>query len=142
MQERRRLKERYPSLALVYKDQEQIAMMLNNYEELLQSRTICEGRCALGERCPTGVCRQSQKRVRRRSSRSQSEMHRSPSTSSNASTTSNGNARPRSGPAGYRNFPVRMLEMASRVILASSASGVVLRQFDKLSIKFSNCLRQ
>lgn len=57
VEERRRLKERYPSLALVYKDQEQCALMLNNYQELLQSRTICEGNCALGETCPTGLCR-------------------------------------------------------------------------------------
>ncbi|KAH1008749.1 hypothetical protein HUJ05_009278 [Dendroctonus ponderosae] len=53
IEERRRLKERYPSLALVYKDQEQCALMLNNYEELLQSRSICEGNCALGETCPS-----------------------------------------------------------------------------------------
>ncbi|CAG9761484.1 unnamed protein product [Ceutorhynchus assimilis] len=57
IEERRRLKERYPSLALVYKDQEQCALMLNNYEELLQSRSICEANCALGETCPTGLCR-------------------------------------------------------------------------------------
>ncbi|KAG5896361.1 hypothetical protein JTB14_005839 [Gonioctena quinquepunctata] len=106
LQERRRLKERYPSLALIYKDQEQCALMLNNYEELLQSRTICEGRCALGEQCPTGLCRSgsAQKRTRRRSTRSQSEMRRSPSTTSTSSTTSTGNARPRSGPAGLRSY--------------------------------------
>lgn len=105
--ERRRLKERYPSLALVYKDQEQCALMLNNYEELLQSRTICEGKCVLGEQCPTGVCRSGspQKRSRRRStSRSQSEMRKSPSTTSTSSTTSTGSIRPRSGPAGLRGY--------------------------------------
>lgn len=65
--------------------------MLNNYEELLSSRTICEGRCSMGEQCPTGVCRSSEpKRSRRRSSRSQTEMKRSPSSTS---------VRPRSGPA-------------------------------------------
>ncbi|CAG9856105.1 unnamed protein product [Phyllotreta striolata] len=101
IEERRRLKERYPSLALVYKDQEQCALMLNNYEELLQSRSICEGKCALGEPCPTGLCRSgsAQKRVRRRSSRSQSEMRRSPSTSSTSSSSS---SRPRSSPSGFR----------------------------------------
>lgn len=107
MQERRRLKERYPSLALVYRDQEQCALMLNNYEELLQSRTICEGKCALGEQCPTGVCRSNtpQKRTRRRSaSRSQSEMRRSPSTTSASSTISTSSMRPRSGPAGLRSY--------------------------------------
>lgn len=106
-QERRRLKERYPSLALVYKDQEQCGLMLNNYEELLLSRTICEGKCALGEQCPTGVCRSVslQKRPRCRStSRSQSEMRRSPSTTSTSSMSSVSSMRPRSGPAGLRSY--------------------------------------
>ncbi|XP_019878278.2 protein phosphatase Slingshot-like [Aethina tumida] len=106
VEERRRLKERYPSLALVGRDQEQCALMLNNYEELLQSRTICEGRCALGEECPTGVCRTAtQRRSRRRNSnRSQSEMSRSPSVTSTSSTKSTSSARPRSGPAGLRSY--------------------------------------
>ncbi|KAJ8940853.1 hypothetical protein NQ314_010556 [Rhamnusium bicolor] len=109
LEERRRLKERYPSLALIYKDQEQCALMLNNYEELLQSRTICEGRCALGEQCPTGLCRSSstQKRTRTRSSsRSKSEIRRSPSCSSTSSENSACNVRPRSGPAGLRSYTV------------------------------------
>ncbi|XP_060534954.1 dual specificity protein phosphatase 22 isoform X2 [Cylas formicarius] len=108
LEERRRLKERYPSLALIYSDQEQCALMLNNYEELLQSRTICEGRCALGETCPTGVCRSAipKKPSRRRSNaRTQSEMRRSPSTSSTGSASSVGAShRPRSGPAGLRSY--------------------------------------
>ncbi|KAJ8916896.1 hypothetical protein NQ315_013365 [Exocentrus adspersus] len=105
LEERRRLKERYPSLALIYKDQEQCALMLNNYEELLQSRTICEGKCVLGEQCPTGLCRSSstQKRTRHRN-RSQSEMRRSPSTSSTSSNSSTISMRPRSGPAGLRSY--------------------------------------
>ncbi|XP_076272772.1 dual specificity protein phosphatase 22 isoform X2 [Rhynchophorus ferrugineus] len=109
-EERRRLKERYPSLALVYKDQEQCALMLNNYEELLQSRSICEGKCALGETCPTGLCRSAtQKRSARKrtNTRSQSEMRRSPSTSSTKSTSSMrsaGSDRPRSGPASLRSL--------------------------------------
>ncbi|XP_018564559.1 dual specificity protein phosphatase 22-like [Anoplophora glabripennis] len=126
LEERRRLKERYPSLALVYKDQEQCALMLNNYEELLQSRTICEGKCALGEQCPTGVCRSSttQKRTRRRTNRSQSEMRRSPSSSSSNSTSSSNSVRPRSGPARLRSCtgsapPSRS---GSRVDISSLAS--------------------
>ncbi|CAH1983867.1 unnamed protein product [Acanthoscelides obtectus] len=105
MEERRRLKERYPSLALVYRDQEQCAIMLNNYEKLLQSRTICEGRCVMGEHCPTGVCRpgSGQQQGQRRRTRSRSEMRRSPSTSSTASSVSVG-SRPRSGPAGLRGY--------------------------------------
>lgn len=80
--------------------------MLNNYEELLQSRTICEGKCALGEQCPTGLCRSSttQKRTRRRTNRSHSEMRRSPSSSSTSSNGSTNNVRPRSGPAGLRSY--------------------------------------
>ncbi|KAK9736181.1 Dual specificity phosphatase, catalytic domain [Popillia japonica] len=90
-EERRRLKERYPSLALIEKDREQCALMLNNYEELLSSRTICEGRCSMGVQCPTGVCRAPEpRRSRRRSSRSPTDVKRSPSTTS---------LRPRSGPA-------------------------------------------
>ncbi|KAL1517569.1 hypothetical protein ABEB36_001314 [Hypothenemus hampei] len=107
LEERRRLKERYPSLALVYKDQEQCALMLNNYEELLQSRSICEGKCALGEMCPTGLCRPSgtQRTSRKRSTqRSQSELKRSPSTSSTKSSASSTSSRPRSGPAGLRSL--------------------------------------
>ncbi|CAH1366993.1 unnamed protein product [Tenebrio molitor] len=108
VKERRRLKERYPSLALVTTDREQCALMLNNYEELLQSRLICEGRCVLGEECPTGICRSknqnstAQARSRRqKSARSKSEMTRSPST---ASTASGSGGRPRSGPAGLRSY--------------------------------------
>ncbi|KAF2880532.1 hypothetical protein ILUMI_25645 [Ignelater luminosus] len=97
LEERRRLKERYPSLALVKQDEEQCALMLNNYEQLLLSRNICEGRCAMGEECPTGVCRTTPtRRSRRRSSRSQSDaVTRSPSSTS---------LRPRSGPAGLRSY--------------------------------------
>ncbi|XP_056636996.1 dual specificity protein phosphatase 22 [Diorhabda sublineata] len=106
LEERRRLKERFPSLALVYRDQEQCSLMLNNYEELLQSRSICEGKCALGEQCPTGLCRSgsTQKRTRRRSSRSQSEMRRSPSSTSTSSSCSTSSSRPRSSPSGLRSY--------------------------------------
>lgn len=98
LEERKRLKERYPSLALVTKDQEQCALMLNNYEELLSSKSICEGKCVMGQVCPTGVCRQpTQKRTTRRrsSSRSTSVVSRSESTTS---------LRPKSGPAGLRSY--------------------------------------
>ncbi|XP_066138991.1 dual specificity protein phosphatase 22-like [Euwallacea fornicatus] len=132
LEERRRLKERYPSLALVYKDQEQCALMLNNFEELLQSRSICEGNCAFGEPCPTGLCRSATQRSARRKSahRAQSEMHRSPSTSSTKSITStrSANRRPSSGPAGLRSLgssapPSRS---NSRADLASGLAGGTL----------------
>ncbi|XP_022917928.1 dual specificity protein phosphatase 22 isoform X2 [Onthophagus taurus] len=96
-EERRRLKERYPSLALVQIDREQCMLSLNNYEQLLSTRTICEGRCSMGERCPTGVCRtpDSGRRSSRRSSKGQTEIKRSPSST---------NVRPKSGPAGLRSY--------------------------------------
>ncbi|XP_030766139.1 dual specificity protein phosphatase 22-like isoform X2 [Sitophilus oryzae] len=129
-EERRRLKERYPSLALVYKDQEYCALMLNNYEELLQSRSICEGKCALGETCPTGLCRSAtqKKTPRKRSSttRSQSEMRRSPSTSStksNSSTRSACGTRPRSGPAGLRSLGSAPPSRSGSRVDISSCSG-------------------
>ncbi|EEB14103.1 dual specificity protein phosphatase, putative [Pediculus humanus corporis] len=56
-EERKRLKERYPSLALVESDQEQCRLSLMNYESLLQSKDLCEGNCPVGETCPTGLCR-------------------------------------------------------------------------------------
>ncbi|XP_017780305.1 PREDICTED: dual specificity protein phosphatase 15 [Nicrophorus vespilloides] len=101
LEERRRLKERFPSLALVTLDEEQCALMLNNYEQLLLSRTICDGRCVMGQQCPTGVCRTSEtRRSRRRSSRSQTDA-RTSSVSRSPSVTS---LRPRSGPAGLHTY--------------------------------------
>lgn len=61
-QERRRLKERYPSLALVSQDEEQCRLMLSSYQSLILSRDLCEGDCAMGQTCPTGMCRGPNKR--------------------------------------------------------------------------------
>lgn len=58
-EERRRLKERYPSLALIEIDQEQCRISLMSYENLLLSKDICEGNCGIGETCPTGMCTRS-----------------------------------------------------------------------------------
>ncbi|XP_061397531.1 protein phosphatase Slingshot [Musca vetustissima] len=55
-EERRRLRERYPSMALEKLDRMKCMAALDNYEELLQNRDICEGNCVRGEKCPTGVC--------------------------------------------------------------------------------------
>lgn len=52
--ERRRLKERYPNLALHSTDLSECNLALHNYERLLSTRDICEGRCRRGESCPTG----------------------------------------------------------------------------------------
>ncbi|TMW50796.1 hypothetical protein DOY81_004125 [Sarcophaga bullata] len=55
-EERRRLRERFPSTALEKLDRAKCMSALDNYEELLQNRDICEGNCVRGEKCPTGVC--------------------------------------------------------------------------------------
>lgn len=83
-EERRRLKERFPSLALVRQDEEQCAIMLDSYEKLLSSRNICEGHCPMGQTCPTGLCRAPSTRSprRRRQSRSGEPLNRSPSITS------------------------------------------------------------
>ncbi|KAJ8897016.1 hypothetical protein PR048_002362 [Dryococelus australis] len=59
--ERRRLKERFPSLALAEDDEEQCRQMLHCYQSLILSKDLCEGNCALGETCPTGLCRNPSK---------------------------------------------------------------------------------
>ncbi|XP_015176092.1 PREDICTED: dual specificity protein phosphatase 22-like isoform X3 [Polistes dominula] len=62
-EERRRLKERFPSLALAETDAEACRATLKNYEALVQAREVCEGKCAMGRPCPTGLCRQPSKRA-------------------------------------------------------------------------------
>lgn len=54
--ERNRIKERYPSLALQETDQEKCHSAIRSYEEQLNNRDICEGKCTrTGENCPTGA---------------------------------------------------------------------------------------
>lgn len=55
-EERRRLRERFPSSALEQLDRLKCGMALDNYQELLQNKDICEGNCSRGEKCPTGGC--------------------------------------------------------------------------------------
>uniref|UniRef100_A0A182K9B9 Dual specificity protein phosphatase 22 n=1 Tax=Anopheles christyi TaxID=43041 RepID=A0A182K9B9_9DIPT len=57
IEERRRMKERFPSLALELTDKEQCYLALDYYEELLESKGVCEGHCKFGKDCPTGICR-------------------------------------------------------------------------------------
>lgn len=54
-EERRRLRERFPSSALEQLDQVKCGLALDNYQELLQNKDICEGNCSRGEKCPTGA---------------------------------------------------------------------------------------
>lgn len=89
-EERSRLKERYPSLALIDLDRENCDIALNNYEVMLAHKTICEGSCKKGENCPTGVCRADQKaNLRRKQSQSSNlSLNSISSTSSNSRTRS------------------------------------------------------
>ncbi|KAL1129041.1 hypothetical protein AAG570_013573 [Ranatra chinensis] len=113
-EERKRLKERFPSLALVLSDETECKLMLNSYEGLLSSKHLCEGNCPMGEVCPTGICRSPNKTrgSRRRSSGATppqsphrvgpSHLSRSPST---ASVQGSGCRRARSGPATFGSAP-------------------------------------
>ncbi|XP_048487472.1 dual specificity protein phosphatase 22 isoform X1 [Plutella xylostella] len=111
VEERRRIKERYPSLALSDRDLAECRVMLASYQTMLNQKTICEGKCAMGRQCPTGVCRTGSKRqprTRRPSTAASSlesspvGMRRSPSTLSTTSTASG--YRPRSSPAGLYSY--------------------------------------
>ncbi|CAG4947151.1 unnamed protein product [Parnassius apollo] len=113
VEERRRLKERYPSLALADSDLAECRVMLDSYQDMLKQKTICEGKCAMGRQCPTGVCRTGSKRqprTRRPSGAAGAEagsagLKRSPSTLSTTSTASG--YRPRSSPAGLYSYTGR-----------------------------------
>ncbi|XP_054734995.1 uncharacterized protein DDB_G0271670 isoform X1 [Anastrepha obliqua] len=90
VEERKRLRERFPSTALEQLDRSKCSAALDNYQELLQNKDICEGNCVRGEKCPTGVCNvdPSKGLFRRRPSTAsmRSRLRGQPSTSS-ASTS-------------------------------------------------------
>ncbi|XP_014216665.1 dual specificity protein phosphatase 22, partial [Copidosoma floridanum] len=67
-EERQRLRERFPSLALSSQDAEACRQTLVSYEGLALARELCEGNCPMGRNCPTGICRQPSKRNPRRKS--------------------------------------------------------------------------
>lgn len=54
--ERKRLKERFPTLVMEVSDKDECTMALSSYEQLLSNNYICEGNCARGQSCPTGLC--------------------------------------------------------------------------------------
>ncbi|XP_066906543.1 dual specificity protein phosphatase 22 isoform X3 [Halyomorpha halys] len=60
-EERRRLKERFPSLALAASDEAECQLILNSYDSLLLSKKFCEGNCPMGQVCPSGLCRSPSK---------------------------------------------------------------------------------
>ncbi|XP_062712749.1 uncharacterized protein LOC115260101 [Aedes albopictus] len=92
LDERKRLKERFPSLALESNDREQCFVALDNYEILLENKGVCEGQCKFAKDCPTGICRsESRSGLRRKgstASRKQYNLSSSPSTSSQLSVRS------------------------------------------------------
>ncbi|XP_049543583.1 uncharacterized protein DDB_G0271670 isoform X2 [Anopheles darlingi] len=106
LEERKRLKERFPSLALESSDREQCYLSLDYYEELLESKGVCEGHCKFGKDCPTGICRQDSRggagtggggRANRKSSLASKKQYNtslstSPSSSSQLSVRSVGSA--------------------------------------------------
>ncbi|PNF14174.1 Dual specificity protein phosphatase 22 [Cryptotermes secundus] len=108
-EERRRLKERYPSLALMSQDEEQCHLMLSSYQSLILSRDLCEGDCAMGQTCPTGMCHTPTKRILRRKSSAHGttppESPRMlPPTPSMICSSTILSRRPRSGPAGLHSY--------------------------------------
>ncbi|XP_076280300.1 uncharacterized protein LOC143209042 isoform X1 [Lasioglossum baleicum] len=121
-EERRRIKERFPSLALAQADAEVCRTTLRNYETMALAREVCEGKCAMGRPCPTGLCRQPSKRSPRRkpstgstssltSTRTPPQTPRmlpsappSPAMHRSSSVVSATSVRPRSGPAGLHYY--------------------------------------
>ncbi|CAO1432464.1 unnamed protein product, partial [Diamesa serratosioi] len=57
VEERRRMKERFPSLAIHQIDSDYIDRALVRFDAMISSRDLCEGLCKRNENCPTGVCR-------------------------------------------------------------------------------------
>ncbi|XP_011055953.1 PREDICTED: sialidase [Acromyrmex echinatior] len=118
--ERNRLKERFPSLALTESDAEACRSTLRNYETLALAKEVCEGKCAMGRTCPTGLCRQATKRTLRRKSSTSSIGSVSsgrtppqtprmlpsapPSPALHRSSSVMSTSRPRSGPAGLHSY--------------------------------------
>ncbi|XP_016843187.1 dual specificity protein phosphatase 22 isoform X2 [Nasonia vitripennis] len=115
-EERRRLRERYPSLALSAQDAEICRQTLVSYEGMALAREVCEGNCAMGRTCPTGLCRQSSKsqgsmasglggsgRTPPATPRLLPSAPPSPALPRSASVVS-ASCRPRSGPAGLHYY--------------------------------------
>ncbi|XP_058829990.1 uncharacterized protein DDB_G0271670 [Topomyia yanbarensis] len=107
LEERIRLKERFPSLALEDNDKEQCFVALDNFEVLLENKGVCEGQCKFGKDCPTGICRSESRGLRRKatppSPRKQYNLSSSPSTSSQLSVRSAASATAQSCPSSPRN---------------------------------------
>lgn len=55
-EERRRMKERFPSLALYDTDQTYIYRALEHFDTMIATRDLCHFNCKRNENCPTGMC--------------------------------------------------------------------------------------
>lgn len=55
-EERRRMKERFPSLALREHDQEYMYRALEHFDKMIIARDLCHFNCKRNENCPTGTC--------------------------------------------------------------------------------------
>jgi len=53
-EERRRMKERFPSLAVHSSDYEYICRALEHFDAMISSRDLCHFNCKRNENCPTG----------------------------------------------------------------------------------------
>ena len=56
LQERRRLKAKYPSVTLKEEDEQMAKTLLASYYHSLSVGEMCEGNCAPGVTCPRGIC--------------------------------------------------------------------------------------
>lgn len=54
VEERRRMKERFPSLAVRESDQEYIYRALEHFDKMIATRDLCHFNCKRNENCPTG----------------------------------------------------------------------------------------
>lgn len=54
-EERRRMKERFPSLAIYEPDQDYIYRALEHFDTMIASRDLCHFNCKRNENCPTGT---------------------------------------------------------------------------------------
>jgi atypical dual specificity phosphatase len=55
LEERRRMKERFPSLAVCDTDQEYMYRALEHFDTMIASRDLCHFNCKRNENCPTGM---------------------------------------------------------------------------------------
>ncbi|XKL62226.1 hypothetical protein PGB90_002059 [Kerria lacca] len=100
VEERKRLKERFPNVALTESDDHHCQLMLKSYQKLVITKHLCEGNCTKGETCPTGICHVQHRKLLRKGSLLTDTQVQLPSTSK---VKLNMLRRPQSGPAVLMN---------------------------------------